>query len=129
MSGSGLDGTALWLDEYAGSTVVVNVWGSWCVDCRLETDQLVTAARVLAKRDVHFLGIDIRDTQAAAQAYVKANGVTWPSIFDPDSSTLLRRSDGALRHHGQPPARRGRQLGLPGRSGLRTRGDRPRRQG
>jgi hypothetical protein len=32
---------------------------------------------------VHFLGVDILDNNAAAQAYVRGYGVPYPSIFDP----------------------------------------------
>jgi peroxiredoxin len=73
----------------AGQIVVVNVWGAWCGPCHAEADDLATASRRLAEQDVQFLGIDIRDQTAAALAFQEEYGIEYPSIYDPDSSTLL----------------------------------------
>ena len=73
----------------AGDIVVVNVWGSWCGPCHAEADALATASTRLAAQDVRFLGINIRDQTANAQAFENEYGIEYPSIFDPDSSTLL----------------------------------------
>jgi thiol-disulfide isomerase/thioredoxin len=77
------------LDNGAGDLVVVNVWGSWCGPCHAEADDLAEASKRLASQDVRFLGIDIRDQTASALAFQKDYGIGYPSIFDPDSSTLL----------------------------------------
>jgi len=69
--------------------VLVNVWGSWCVPCREEVDDLVAARRELPTNDVEFLGIAIRDDRARALAFERAHDVSWPSLFDPSSSLLL----------------------------------------
>jgi thiol-disulfide isomerase/thioredoxin len=66
-----------------GSVVVINIWGSWCAPCRKEAPEL---ARLYAKTkplDVRFLGIDIRDNKAAAQAFERHFGIAYPSLFDP----------------------------------------------
>ncbi len=89
LSGETLSGEQLSLDDFAGKTVLINVWGSWCVPCREEVDDLVAAQRELVTHDVAFLGINIRDDRAAAQAFEDRHGVTWPSLYDPSSSLLL----------------------------------------
>ncbi|MGH3496568.1 MAG: TlpA family protein disulfide reductase [Nocardioidaceae bacterium] len=89
LSGIALTGQKLSLSSYAGHVTVVNVWGSWCSDCRVETPSLVAASKRLAPQGVHFLGVDIRDNPDAARAYEKAHGITWPSLNDPSSQTLL----------------------------------------
>jgi thiol-disulfide isomerase/thioredoxin len=73
----------------ADDVVVVNVWGSWCGPCHAEAADLAEAAKRLAPQDVRFLGIDIRDQTASALAFQKEYGIDYPSIYDPDSSTLL----------------------------------------
>ncbi len=89
LSGETLSGEQLSLDDFAGKTVLINVWGSWCVPCREEVDDLVAAQRELVTHDVAFLGINIRDDRAAAVTFEERNGVTWPSLYDPSSSLLL----------------------------------------
>ncbi len=89
VSGETLDGGEVSLDDFAGQVVVINVWGSWCPACRVETDDLVEAEAELRADDVAFLGIDIRDDRSSALRYEAANDVSWPSIFDPSSSQLL----------------------------------------
>jgi thiol-disulfide isomerase/thioredoxin len=73
----------------AGRIVVVNVWGSWCGPCHAEADDLATAADRLQPQGVRFLGIDIRDQTASALAFQEEYGIDYPSIYDPDSTTLL----------------------------------------
>lgn len=89
LSGETLSDKQLSLADFAGKTVLVNVWGSWCVPCREEVDDLVAARRQLPRAEVAFLGINIRDDRAAAQAFEDRYGVTWPSLYDPSSSLLL----------------------------------------
>jgi thiol-disulfide isomerase/thioredoxin len=90
VSGRSLDGRPLSLDDFAGSTVVLNVWGSWCAPCREEAPGLVRAARRLGERDVQFLGINVREPGvASAKAFVRSYDVPYPSIYDSDGSELL----------------------------------------
>jgi peroxiredoxin len=88
-AGETLEGEPIALADFAGDIVVVNVWGSWCGPCHAEADHLATASKRLAAQDVRFLGINIRDQAANAQAFENEYGIEYPSIFDPDSSTLL----------------------------------------
>ena len=90
VSGESLDGEPISLADYAGSTVVVNVWGSWCGPCRAEAPDLVEAAAELEDDGVAFLGINSRDlNQAAAKAFVRRFDVPYPSIYDQGGQTLL----------------------------------------
>ena len=89
IAGDTLEGDPISLADFAGDIVVVNVWGSWCSPCHAEADDLATASKRLAAKDVRFLGIDIRDQTANAKAFQQEYGIEYPSIYDPDSSTLL----------------------------------------
>jgi peroxiredoxin len=89
VSGSSLDGKPLAIADYPGQVVVLNVWGSWCAECREERTDLEAAWRQLSRRDVKFIGIDTRDNLGSARSYVRAGGITYPSIFDTDGRTLL----------------------------------------
>jgi thiol-disulfide isomerase/thioredoxin len=74
---------------YPGKVVVLNVWGSWCGPCRKEAPDL-QAASEQTKSFSQFIGINTKDrSEAPAEAFVRANRLTYPSIYDPDGKTLL----------------------------------------
>lgn len=85
--GTTLDGDRLDLSTLRGQPVVLNVWGSWCPPCRTEAPALQAAATEL-KDKAAFVGIDIRDNKANAQAYERRFKITYPSLFD-DGDLLL----------------------------------------
>jgi thiol-disulfide isomerase/thioredoxin len=80
LAGTTLTGTKLDLASFRGKVVVVNFWASWCAPCRAETPNLIQLAA--QKPDVAFLGVNERDPLSPAQAFVRANKVTYPSIID-----------------------------------------------
>lgn len=87
--GATLSGEHIAVGDLRGKVVVVNIWGSWCAPCRKEAPEL---ARLSAKSDdskVTFLGIDIRDNKAAARAFERSYGIGYPSIFDPQSHSMV----------------------------------------
>ncbi len=88
LEGETLDGDPIKLTDFAGKTVVVNVWGSWCAECRVEAPAFAAVAAETGD-DVQFLGINIRDSRAAAKAYDENFGITYPSLFDPAGTTVL----------------------------------------
>lgn len=90
-----VSGTALGSDkplstaDYAGKVVVLNVWGSWCAPCREEAPDLQAASEA-TRGTAQFLGINTKDVSPASpEAFVRTQGITYPSIFDPSGQTLL----------------------------------------
>ena len=61
-----------------GYPIVVNAWGSWCAPCRAEFGLLATAAAEYGRR-VAFLGADVNDATADAQAFLSQHPVSYPS--------------------------------------------------
>ena len=82
---SDLKGATLRSSLFDGSVTVVNIWASWCAPCRVEQPELQKVSADYASKGVRFLGVDIRDTPAAARAHVDEFGVTYPSVSDPYS--------------------------------------------
>lgn len=83
------------LDDFAGSPVVINVWGQWCAPCRAEADQLEQVYRNSKDRGVQFLGINVRDnTIDKARDFVIDRSVGYPSIWDPPMRTLAAFGSG-----------------------------------
>ncbi len=76
--------------DYPGKVLVLNVWGSWCSPCRQEAAGL-QAASVATKADAQFIGLNTRDASPAApEAFLRTQGITYPSIFDPSGQSLLQ---------------------------------------
>jgi thiol-disulfide isomerase/thioredoxin len=65
--------------------VVVNKWASWCVPCQSEFPVFQRAAVAFGKR-VAFIGVNGKDHDAAAAAFLKKFPVTYPSYTDPNES-------------------------------------------
>jgi thiol-disulfide isomerase/thioredoxin len=89
LAGPTLDGGTYDLADHLGETVVINVWASWCPPCRAEMPGLQRIATEYADQGVSFVGIDTRDTDAAARAFLENVGVTYPNLIDPDGELLL----------------------------------------
>jgi thiol-disulfide isomerase/thioredoxin len=93
LSGPTLDGATWSLADQQGQTVVLNVWASWCPPCRAEMPGLQRLSQRYAAQGVAFAGLDTRDTDAAARAFVENIGVTYPQVVDPDGRLLLAFRD------------------------------------
>lgn len=87
--GTTLDGSELSLASLRGRIVVLNVWASWCAPCRAEAPTLERTSQDLAKDGVQFVGLDTRDSVAAANAFVESFGITYPNIIDTDGRLQL----------------------------------------
>ena len=90
IAGTSLEGDPISLEDFVGEVVVINVWGSWCAPCRAEAPVLRQVSNENRRRGVRFVGIDVRDQQAAALAFESHYKIRYPSIFDPSGETLLQ---------------------------------------
>ncbi|HWC36032.1 MAG TPA: TlpA disulfide reductase family protein [Mycobacteriales bacterium] len=90
VSGTTLDGHHLDLTSYRGKVVVVNFWGEWCSPCRIETQGFAQAAKDFASKGVAFVGIDVRDSKAAAINFDRQHHVPYPSIYDYGETLALQ---------------------------------------
>jgi thiol-disulfide isomerase/thioredoxin len=92
-TGTTLTGSKLSFSSYRGHVVVLNFWGSWCVPCREEASTLAAVAARYRPAGVSFLGVDVRDTTASAQAFVNNFHVGYPSVGDAGSVITADFSD------------------------------------
>ncbi|MFG3054411.1 TlpA family protein disulfide reductase [Kitasatospora sp. NPDC048239] len=103
ISGSTLEGKPVKLSDYRGKVVVLNVWGSWCGPCRAEADDLQRVWDKYKDQDVQFLGINTRDPEIAnAVRFEQEKGVTFPSLYDPAGTQLLKFPKGSLNLQSLP---------------------------
>jgi thiol-disulfide isomerase/thioredoxin len=80
VSGTTLSGSTLSTASWRGQVVVLNYWGSWCGPCVEETPDLKAAWGQLQGKGVQFLGLDSQEGAQTGQAFMTANGLTYPSL-------------------------------------------------
>lgn len=80
--GTLIDGTKFDLADWHGNIVVLNLWYAACPPCRKEAKGIEAAYRAYRPKGVKFLGVNVRDGKAAARAYMRTFGVTYPVMLD-----------------------------------------------
>jgi len=92
-SGTLLGGGRFESTELAGDVAVLNFWGSWCAPCRVETPQFQEVYDEVRDSGVQFLGLNVKDAEQLATAFVESKAITFPSLFDPTGETALAFRD------------------------------------
>jgi thiol-disulfide isomerase/thioredoxin len=96
VGGTTLAGGKFRLSADRGNLVVLNFWGSWCAPCRSEAPALAALATHFKSAPVRFVGDDVHDSPASAQAFERTFNVGFPSLNDPGEQV-------ALAFHGTVP--------------------------
>jgi thiol-disulfide isomerase/thioredoxin len=99
--GPTLDGALFNVAAHRGDVVVVNFWASWCPPCIQEAPALQSVWQAYQSRGVAFIGVDVGDNKAAAQAHERRFDVTYPSIED-DAGRILLDFRGTLTPSSRP---------------------------
>lgn len=89
ITGGLLDGGSYDSTQHQGDIVVYNVWGSWCAPCREEAPVLRRVWNETRVEGVQFVGINVRDNDAAARAFERRYKITYPSITTAESGQAL----------------------------------------
>lgn len=85
VGGGRFDSTSL-----AGQVAVINFWGQWCGPCRVETPDFQKAYQATRSDGVRFVGVDVKDSEQLARAFLTDRHIDYPSLFDPDGRVALR---------------------------------------
>lgn len=89
VSGKAIGGGTLSLSRLRGHVVVMNFWGSWCTPCRAEAPALSSLSQHFQPQGVRFLGVDVRDSPASAEAFMRDHHISYPSLNDPAGEVAL----------------------------------------
>jgi cytochrome c biogenesis protein CcmG/thiol:disulfide interchange protein DsbE len=73
------------LKSLRGYPVVVNKWASWCGPCQIEFPAFQRAS-VTYGRQVAFVGLDGKDSNDSAAAFLRRFPVSYPSYVDPQEN-------------------------------------------
>jgi peroxiredoxin len=85
-----LTGTPINFASYRGKIVVLNIWGSWCAPCISEGQTLKYFDQEYGPQGVAFLGDDLQDTPENALAFLRGQGITYPSVNDANGAVEER---------------------------------------
>ncbi len=74
------------LADYAGQTILVNLWATWCAPCRLETPYLQSVYEENKDRGLMIVGISVDSPSALdlVNDFLEEMGVTYDILLDPD---------------------------------------------
>ena len=87
------DFTALTLDsiprerrlaDYRGKVLMINVWATWCLPCRVEMPSIEALNKAYESKGLKIIAVSIDDpgTDATIRAFVKQYGLTFDVLHD-----------------------------------------------
>lgn len=115
------------LADQRGKVVLISFWASWCGPCRVEMPALDKAWPSYKGKDVAFIGVSVDDNPEAAERFLEAIPVGFPSLIDtrgdvsgdswrvsslPTTVVLDRRGVVRARHLGYTPRQLQQSLNL-----------------
>lgn len=83
------DGSAVDSAKFTGQVTVLNFWYAACAPCRVEAPDMQALFTDFKPQGVEFLGVNVRDEKATAEAFERNFGLGYPSIVDKDGGVLL----------------------------------------
>jgi thiol-disulfide isomerase/thioredoxin len=81
-----LAGDPLALADYAGRTVLVNFWATWCAPCVAEMPALQRLRDKLGGQRVEVIGVNFQENAARIQPFVDRLHLTFPVVRDHDGT-------------------------------------------
>jgi cytochrome c biogenesis protein CcmG/thiol:disulfide interchange protein DsbE len=75
------------LSDYRGKVLMINVWATWCLPCRVEMPSIEALNKAYASKGLKIVAVSIDDpgTDATIRAFVKQYGLTFEILHDPQA--------------------------------------------
>lgn len=100
-SGITESGDQLSSDQLKGVPQLINFWYAGCAPCRAEAPDLVALAKKYEGK-IQFIGVNVRDTAATALAFDRNFEITWPSIIDAQTGSVVLAFTGIVTPQAVP---------------------------
>jgi len=73
------------LADYKGQVVLLNVWATWCLPCKVEMPSMEELYKTYGPRGVHIVAVSIDNagTEDSIRAYAHDLGLTFEILHDP----------------------------------------------
>jgi peroxiredoxin len=79
-----LDGQVIRSKDQSGKIVLLNFWATWCAPCREEMPSLERLRRQFDPNTFTILAITVDRQQAAVKAFMRQQGLSFPTLLDED---------------------------------------------
>ncbi len=85
-----LEGNPVSLSDLRGEVVLLNLWATWCVPCRVETPFLQEVYEEHRDRGLRIVGVSVDETSAlgAVRSFLAEMGVTYDILHDPGMKSM-----------------------------------------
>ena len=85
--------------DFAGKTVLINFWATWCVPCRNEMPMLMDLQRQFGSSGLQVVGIALDDAETV-KGFIQTYGITYPILIGEadvfDTSLAYGNGEGVL---------------------------------
>jgi thiol-disulfide isomerase/thioredoxin len=95
-------GAVLSSANLSGVVTVMNFWYAGCAPCRAEAKDLEALYKQFLPSKVQFVGVNVRDTASTALAFDRAFGMTYPSIIDNNTGSVVLAFTGTVSPQAVP---------------------------
>lgn len=99
------------LSDYRGKVLMINVWATWCLPCRVEMPSIEALNKDYAPKGLKILAVSIDDpgTDSTIRAFARQYGLTFEILHDPQGKiaqlydvtgypeTFILGKDGVIR--------------------------------
>ncbi|MEY4066908.1 MAG: hypothetical protein RIQ44_120 [Actinomycetota bacterium] len=86
----------------SGVVTVMNFWYAGCAPCRAEAKDLEALYQEFLPNKVQFVGVNVRDTASTALAFDRAFGMSYPSIIDNNTGSVVLAFTGVVSPQAVP---------------------------
>lgn len=83
-----LQGQTVHLRDYAGQTVLINAWATWCPPCKAEMPDLNAYYQAHRAEGFMLLAINAGEPASHAAGFAQQQGLAFPVLLDPHTALL-----------------------------------------